>query len=86
MNTMLNALTPGATERNQVQRPDQIQPRLLDIDDAARYLSMSDKGVRALIAAGELPYIQRIRGRSPYLIDRIELDKWIERNKTSALK
>jgi excisionase family DNA binding protein len=86
MNTMLNALTPGATERNQVQRADQIQPRLLDIDDAARYLSMSDKGVRQLIANGELPYIQRIRGRSPYLIDRIELDKWIERNKTSALR
>jgi excisionase family DNA binding protein len=84
MNTMLNALTPGAMR--QVQRADQIQPRLLDIDDAARYLSMSDKGVRQLIANGELPYIQRIRGRSPYLIDRIELDKWIERNKTSALR
>ena len=47
---------------------------------------MSDKGVRALIAAGELPFIQRIRGRSPYLLDRAELDKWIERSKTSALK
>jgi excisionase family DNA binding protein len=86
MNTMLLALTPGVTERNQVRRPDQIQPRLLDIDDAARYLAVSDKILRQLIANGELPYIQRIRGRSPYLIDRTELDKWIERNKTSALK
>jgi excisionase family DNA binding protein len=83
MTTML-ALTPEALR--QVQRADQIQPRLLDISDSARYLAVSDKVIRQLIAAGELPYIQRIRGRSPYLIDRIELDKWIERSKTSALK
>jgi excisionase family DNA binding protein len=69
-----------------VRRADQIPPRLFDITNAANYLSMSDKGVRELIVNGELPYIQKIPGRSPYLLDRIELDKWIERNKRSALR
>ena len=68
-----------------VQRGAEIAPRLLDIDDSARYLAMSDKAVRELIANGELPYIQKVPGRSPYLIDIRDLDKWIERAKTSAL-
>lgn len=67
-----------------VQRGSEIAPRLLDIDDAARYLAMSDKGVRELIAAGELSYIQKLPGRSPYLIDRQDLDRWIERSKITA--
>ena len=72
-------------ERNRVQPAAEIPARLLDISDSARYLSMSDKGVRELIHAGELSYIQKIPGRSPYLLDRIELDKWIERNLRSAM-
>jgi excisionase family DNA binding protein len=68
-----------------VHRGAEIPPRLLDVDDAARYLAMSDKGVRELIAQAELPYIQKLPGRSPYLLDVRDLDKWIERAKTSAL-
>ena len=67
-----------------VKRGAEIEPRLLDIDDAARYLAMSDKAVRDLITAGELSYIQKVPGRSPYLIDIRDLDRWIERSKTSA--
>jgi excisionase family DNA binding protein len=67
-----------------VQRGDEIRPRLLDVDDAARYLSMSDKGVRALIADGELPYIQKIPARSPYLVDIRDLDDWILKHKIRA--
>lgn len=67
-----------------VQRGSEIAPRLLDIDDAARYLAMSDKAVRELITAGELSYIQKLPGRSPYLIDIMDLDRWIERSKVSA--
>lgn len=67
-----------------VQRGAAIAPRLLDIDDAARYLAMSDKAVRDLITAGELLYIQKVPGRSPYLLDIRDLDRWIERAKTSA--
>jgi excisionase family DNA binding protein len=64
-----------------VQRGADIQPRLLDIDDSARYLAMSDKSVRELIQLGELPYIQKLPGRSPYLLDTKDLDKWIEHSK-----
>jgi Helix-turn-helix domain len=64
-----------------VQRGAEIPPRLLDVDDAGRYLAMSDKAVRELITLGELPYIQKIPGRSPYLIDIKDLDRWIDGNK-----
>lgn len=67
-----------------VQRGSEIRPRLLDVDDAARYLSMSDKGIRDLILKGELAYIQRIPARSPYLIDVRDLDEWILKNKFRA--
>jgi excisionase family DNA binding protein len=46
-----------------------IQRRLLDITEAGKYLGVSHKVIRQLVQAGELPYIQRVRGRSPYLID-----------------
>jgi hypothetical protein len=59
----------------------EIAPRLLDLADAARYLAMSDKGLRELIQGGEVPYIQKIAGRSPYLVDIRDLDKWVERSK-----
>jgi excisionase family DNA binding protein len=66
-----------------VQRSAEIPPRLLDVDDSARYLGMSDKAVRELITQGDLPYIQKIVGRSPYLVDIRDLDRWIERSKIS---
>jgi len=59
-------------------------PRLLDISDAARYLGMSDKAIRELIQCGEIPYIQKIAGRSPYLLDLKDLDAWVLRNKVQA--
>jgi Helix-turn-helix domain len=64
-----------------VERGDQLRPRLLDITDAGRYLSMSDKGIRELIVRGELPYVQKVPGRSPYLLDLRDLDSWVEKNK-----
>ncbi len=78
----LAKLVKRAWER--VQRASEIPPRLLDVDDAGRYLSVSDKGIRELIADGSLPYIQKIAGRSPYLIDIRDLDAWILKNKVRA--
>jgi len=66
-----------------VQRGAEIPPRLLDVADSARYLSVSEKVIRELIAAGEIPFIQRVPMRSPFLLDRADLDKWIERNKVN---
>jgi excisionase family DNA binding protein len=67
-----------------VQRGDQIPPRLLDIEDAGRYLGASGKIIRQLIQRGELPFVQRIPGRSPYLLDIKDLDHWIDANKQRA--
>jgi hypothetical protein len=75
-------LTKRACER--VQRAAELPPRLLDVDDAGRYLGMGDKAVRELIVNGELPYIQKIAARSPYLIDIRDLDRWIDQNKIRA--
>ena len=78
----IEELTSRAVAR--VQRSAEIPPRLLDIQDSGRYLGMSDKAVRELIAEGQLPYIQRVPGRSPYLIDVRDLHCWIERSKIRA--
>ncbi len=69
---------------SRVQSGREIPPRLLDVDDAARYLGMSDKAIRELIADGDLPYIQKIPARSPYLIDLRDLDHWILKHKIRA--
>ena len=63
----------------------QVQPRLLDIGQCAEYLSMSGKIIRRLILESQLPFIQRVRGRSRYLIDIKDLDKWIEASKIRPL-
>jgi hypothetical protein len=84
--TLTNAkLLAGIRELvRRVERGDQIRPRLLDVTDSARYLGTSDKQVRALIMAGELNYIQKVAGRSPYLIDIRDLDSWVDRSKQCA--
>ena len=67
-----------------VLRGDQLRPRLLVIEDAGRYLGVSNKIVRQLIQSGEIGHIQRIAGRSPYLVDIKDLDGWVDRNKRKA--
>jgi len=69
-----------------VERGDQIRPRLLDITDAGRYLGMSDKGIRELIVRGELAYVQKVPGRSPYLLDLRDLDSWVDKSKRRPLR
>ena len=58
-----------------------IQPRLLDVKRAAVYLSSSPKQIRKLI------WLKRVRvlkfGRK-YLIDRRDLDTYIDRLKAAA--
>lgn len=56
--------------------------RLLRLKQAAQYLSLSPGKLRGIIQRGELPIIRLAEtGHSPWLIDRIELDAWIERTK-----
>jgi excisionase family DNA binding protein len=56
--------------------------RLLRLKPAADYLSISPATLRGIIQRGELPIIKLTEaGHSPWLIDRVELDSWIERSK-----
>ena len=61
-----------------------IPRRLLNVTSAGRYLGVGHKVIRQLIQSGELAYVQRIPGRSPYLLDVRDLDVWIERHKIRA--
>src|SRR2546430_6213339 len=55
-----------------------VGPRLLTPKSAAAYLSMSIDVVRDMIQHRRIPYVQN--GRR-YLIDRLDLDRYIEKAK-----
>jgi len=75
----------SATETTRSGVETLVPRRLLDVTEAGRYLGVSHKVIRQLVQAGELPYIQRVRGRSPYLLDIRDLDQWVELNKSRAI-
>lgn len=58
-----------------------LEPRLLRTDEAAHYLGMGSKAIRQLILSGQLPYVQMKPGNSPFLLDRRDLDRFIETRK-----
>ena len=55
-----------------------IEPRLFTIADVARYLSVSESQVYALVRSGQLPAV-KLGGRGVWRIDRQRLDDFIER-------
>jgi excisionase family DNA binding protein len=59
----------------------QIVPRTLTISEAARNLSASVKFVRTLIWRREIPYL---KAGKRFVIDRADLDAWIDRSKPTA--
>jgi excisionase family DNA binding protein len=63
-------------------RDTNLPKRLLRLKPAAEYLSVSPGTLRGIVQRGELPIIKLAdTGHSPWLIDRMELDAWIERSK-----
>ena len=58
---------------------------MLRLAVAARYLSMSPGKLRAKIQAGELAVIRGGDGNSPWLLDKVEIDLWIERQKQQVM-
>ena len=52
--------------------------RLFDLNSAARYVGVSYWSLKTLLNNGEIPFI-RIGRR--LLVDRCDLDGWIDRNK-----
>jgi hypothetical protein len=82
---IIAALRPLQTIVELLQRIDskRQQPRrLMRLKEAANYLCMSPWQVRRLIATGELSRIGANENmHAPFLLDKFELDSWIERNK-----
>ena len=56
-------------------------PRLLSLKDSATYLGAHLWAIRQMVRNQELPYVQI--GRK-FLIDRIDLDRFVERNKVGV--
>jgi excisionase family DNA binding protein len=53
-------------------------PRLLTLRNAAAYLDVRVWTVRQLVRMGQLPHVQIL---NKFYVDRIDLDKFVERNK-----
>jgi excisionase family DNA binding protein len=56
--------------------------QLLRLQPASEYLSVSPATLRVIVQRGEIPVIRLTGGgHAPWLIDRADLDGWIERSK-----
>ena len=60
-------------------KPNTSEPRLLSQQDAASYLGISYWTIRDLVFRRELPFVKI--GRR-ILVDRIDLDAYLDRSKT----
>ena len=69
------AANPNSIVRQQVT--ENIPPRLMRTVDAAKYLGTSDKTIRALILAGDLPYVQLSESRAVTLHSCSIAKTWI---------
>jgi excisionase family DNA binding protein len=70
--------------RDRMKRESSVTKRLLRLRPASEYLSVSPATLRAIVQRGELPIIKLAEnGHSPWLLDRLDLDAWVERTKRS---
>jgi len=72
----VNRGSPGGTPDVKSNVP--IQPRLLDYKTACAYICLSYWSLRELVLNGEIPHL---KFGKKVLIDRRDLDDWIERQK-----
>ncbi len=61
------------------QEPSRLYPRLLSIDQAAIYLGRTREALQHLATSGKIP---TVRADRRVFLDRLDLDKWIDENKT----
>ena len=61
------------------QDPSHLYPRLLTVDQAAVYLGRTREAIQHLVASGKVP---TVRADRRVFLDRSDLDKWIDDNKT----
>ena len=62
--------------------PSRLYPRLLTIDQAAVYVGRTREATQHLAASGKIPTVRTDRR---VFIDRHDLDRWIERNKSNGV-
>jgi excisionase family DNA binding protein len=60
-------------------------PRMMSPEDAAKYIGHSIDLVYDMIRDGEIPFVKKGNGtkRTQYVVDRLDLDKWIDTRKES---
>jgi len=75
---LAQALTARIAPQIQNNNPGKMYPRLMNVKQAAAYLGRSESALFHLVARREIPCIKHGRNLR---FDRLELDKWIERDK-----
>ncbi len=61
------------------QEPSRMYPRLLTVDQAAVYLGRTREAIQHLVSSEKVPTVRTDRR---VFLDRLDLDKWIDDNKT----
>lgn len=77
----LDALADAIAARVAARLQRSEEPRLLSVDNAAKYIGRTPKAVRHMIANGT---ISVIRDGGRIHLDRADLDRWIELRRTTA--
>ena len=77
-NQGLDALADAIAARVAARLNLSQEPRLLTVDDAAKYIGRTPKALRHMIANGAVPAI-REGGRVH--LDRSDMDRWVELRK-----
>ncbi len=72
----------GSAKGTVDRRTNVLPARLLDYKAAGAYLSLSYWSLRELVLNGEIPCV---KFRTKVLIDRRDLDDWIEANKETGV-
>ena len=71
---------PRSQNRRPIERKNNIECRLYDLDSAASYLGRAKSGIRELIYAGRLPVVQ-LGEKGKQYIDIQDLEDFITKNK-----
>ena len=64
-------------------RPRNVEPRFLDLEQAAAYLAMPENTLRALCRERRVPFIKKVRRLK---FDRLALDKWMLSDMTEPVE
>jgi excisionase family DNA binding protein len=59
--------------------PSRMYPRLMTVEQGAIYLGRTKEAIQHLVSSGKIP---TVRADRRVFLDRIDLDQWINDNKT----